>query len=221
MRPWMLTAPQVTLIESALTAFQAAWDARDPALLPPGTPRWLFLRWLQGQGVLFHGSPQPGLTEFEPRTPHDRSADEFSKRNGVFATSDALWALMYALRDRRRVRGMLNAALQVEEAGGWSDVRYFLSLAPQPDATVTRGEDLLTPGVVYVLPPDGFDLMPPYDWPGLGRVREPHLICPHPVRPLLAVPVTPGDFPLPVRLHDAATVNARCAADPWGFPWLD
>jgi len=77
MHPWMLTAPQATLPGSATTAFQAAWDARDPALLlPPETPRWLFLRWLQGLGVLFHGSPQAGLTEFEPRTPHDLSADD-------------------------------------------------------------------------------------------------------------------------------------------------
>lgn len=220
MRPWMLTAPQAGLTAADITAFQAAWDDRDPARLPTGTPRWLFLRWLHGQGVLFHGSPQAGLTEFELRTPHDLSVDEFSKRTGVYATSDSLWALMYALRDRRRVRRILNAALQVEQGGGWSDVRYFLSLAPQPDAIVTRGEDLLTPGVVYVLPPEGFDLMPSYDWPGLGRVREPHLLCPHPVRPVLAVPVMPTDFPLPVCLHDADTVDARCAADPWGFPWL-
>lgn len=221
MHPWMLTAPQATLPESATTAFQAAWDARDPALLPPETPRWLFLRWLQEQGVLFHGSPQAGLTVFEARTPHDLSADDFSKRTGVFATSDALWALMYALRERSRVKRMVNAALQVQQTGSWSETRYFLSLAPQPDLTVTGGQELLSTGFVYVLPPDGFERMPDYDWPGLGRVREPHLICPQPVRPLLAVPVTPADFPLPVRLHDAATVDARCAADPWGFPWLD
>lgn len=217
----MLPAPQDTLPDAAITVFQAAWAARDAGLLSPAVSRWQFLRWLEPRGVLFHGSPQSGLTVFKPRAPHDLSADDFSKRTGVFATSDALWALMYALRDRRRARRMLNAALQVQQAGGWSGTGYFLSLAPQPDVTVTRGHELLAPGVVYVLPPDGFDLMPPYDWLGQGRVREPHLLCPHPVRALMAVPVTPADFPLTVRLHDADRVDAHCAADPWGFPWLE
>ncbi|GGM12834.1 hypothetical protein [Deinococcus aerophilus] len=84
-----------------------------------------------------------------------------------------------------------------------------------------NGRDLLAPGYVYVLPGTGFEQMPPYDWPGLGTVLEPHWVNPHPVSPLLCVPVTPDDFPLPVRTHDAARVDARAAADPWGFPWLE
>ncbi|MEW6420327.1 MAG: hypothetical protein AB1511_01185 [Deinococcota bacterium] len=34
------------------------------------------------------------------------------------------------------------------------------------------------------------------------------------------MPVTPADFPLPVRTHAAGRVDARSQRDPWGFPWL-
>lgn len=217
MRPWMLEAPPVEPSDADLSAFRQALEARDPGLLPPGTPRWLFLNWLTAQGFLLHGSPQPGISEFEVRQAVDLSPDGFSNRAGVYATSDALWALMYALRDRSRVARMVNMALQVQGEDGWSGMRYFLSLAPRGPA-VLEGRSLLSPGFVYVLSPQGFDPMPPYEWPGLGTVREPQWVSPTPVRPLLPVPVTPDDFPLSARTHDAARVDARCAADPWGFP---
>lgn len=220
MRPWMLEAPPVEPSDADLAAFGRVLEARDPSLLPPGTPRWLFLNWLTAQGFLLHGSPQSGIPEFEVRQAVDLSPDGFSNRAGVYATSDGLWALMYALRDRSRVARMVNMTLQVREEGGWSASRSFLSLAPRGPA-VTDGRSLLSPGAVYVLPPQGFESMPPYEWPGLGTVREPQWVSPVPVRPLFQVAVTPDDFPLPVRTHDAARVDALCAADPWGFPWLE
>lgn len=216
MRPWMLEAPPLPISPDAEAAFWAALEG--PAPLPAGWPRWQFLQWVAAQGFLLHGSPQSDLTLFEPRTPHDLSPDDFSKRVGVFASSDGLWAMMYALRDRSRVARMLNMALQVRGVDGWSSMRYFLSLAPR-EGTVTDGAALLTPGTVYVLPPEGFGPMPHYDWPGLGTVREPQWLHAGPVRPLRRVPVIPADFPLPVGTHDAARTDALAAADPWGFPW--
>lgn len=209
----------MTLPEGAQEHFWAVLEASNPELLPEGLPRWVFLEWLAREGWLLHGSARGDLTLFEPRTPHDLSPDEFSKRTGVFAASDGLWALMYALRDRSRVRRMLNTALQVWEGDRWSLTRYFLSFAPR-DPGVKDGRALLAPGFVYVLPQGGFEPMPPYEWPGLGRVREPHWVNPNPVGPHLCVPVSPADFPLPVRVHDAARVDALAQRDPWGFPWL-
>ena len=169
---------------------------------------------------MLHGSQQGDITRFEPRTPFDLSPDEFSKRTGVFAASDGLWAMMYALKNRAEVQRIVNMALQVKEGGGWSQMLYFLSFASRhPGAE--DGSDLLASGFVYVLPADSFEQMPPYDWPGLGHVQEAHWINPNPVAPLMCVSVTPTDFPLPVRLHDAARVDALSASDPWGFPWLE
>ncbi|MBZ9712820.1 hypothetical protein [Deinococcus multiflagellatus] len=218
MLPAFSLAPEASLSASAYRAFEAAWAARDPDLLPAGVARWHFLQWLAGQGFLLHGSAQANLTRFEPRTPHDLSADDFSKRTGVFAASDGLWAMMYALRDRVRTARMLNMAVQVRQEGGWSPTGYFLSLAPRRPLHL-GGPALLVPGWVYVLPRTGFEPMPPYDWPGLGRVREPHWVSAQAAVPLLRVPVGPADFPLPVHTHDAATVDARAHANPWGFPW--
>nr|WP_216328892.1 hypothetical protein [Deinococcus aestuarii] len=217
----MLEAPALDLPEGGVKEFRAALGGRDLSRLHAAASRWAFLAWLAGEGWLLHGSARGDLTLFEPRTPHDLSPDEFSKRTGVFATSDGLWAMMYALLDRDRVARMLNAAVQVREAdGGWSPMRYFLSLAPR-DRSITDGRSFLSPGFVYVLPRGGFEPMPPYEWPGMGEVREPHWVSPNPVRPLLCVPVSPADFPLPVRTHDAARVDALSQLDPWGFPWLE
>lgn len=220
MRPWMLEAPPMTLDDATRAAFRAALDARDETRLPSGTPRWAWLQWLAERGFLLHGSNRADLAVFEPRTPHDLSPDEFSKRTAVFAASDGVWAMMYALTDRAKVKRVLNTAVQVRHADGWSTMRYFLSLAPREEK-VTDGRSLLRGGSVYVLPRDGFERMPPYEWPGLGDVLEPHWANPRSVTALFRVSVAPADFPLPVRTHDADRVDALCRADPWGFPWLD
>lgn len=218
MKPWMLEAPMVKLPASAIEAFELAFNQRDASLVPGGVPRWLFLDWLTRKGYLLHGSKCADITEFEPRTPHDLSADEFSKRTGVFAASDGLWAMMYALRGPQ-VKRMVNMALHYCTGFGFGDMKYDLSLAPR-SGEVTEGRTLMTPGFVYVLPPDGFEQMPAYDWPGLGTVCEPHWINPKSVSPTMCIPVEPDDFPLLVRVHDADRVDALCESDPWGFPWL-
>ena len=218
MPDWMLEAPMVNLPASAAQAFEIALHERDVSFLPDSVPRWLFLDWVARQGLLLHGSKRADIALFEPRTPHDLSADEFSKRTGVFAASDGLWAMMYALRGPQ-VKRMVNTALQYCTGFGFGEMKYFLSLAPK-SGPVSDGRTLMTPGFVYVLPPDGFEQMPAYDWPGLGTVLEPQWVNPNPVRPLLCVAVTPDDFPFPVRVHDAERVDARCRLDPWGFPWL-
>jgi len=215
MRSWMVQAPPLPAAAERLSR-----AVIETGTLPGDVPCWAVLESLARAGWRLHGSQRGDLREFGPRTPHDLSPDDFSKRTGVFAASDGLWAMMYALRDRSRVARMLNMALQVQQLSGeWSPTQYFLSLAPR-DPAVTDGRSLLAPGFVYVLPPQGFEQMPPYDWPGLGTVREPHWISSDAVRPVLRVAVAPADFPLTVRTHDAARVDALCRAAPWGFPWL-
>lgn len=216
----MLELPPYTLSQSDEKAFEAVLSARDATKLPESVPRWVFIHWLARQGWLLHGSDRADLTLFEPRTPKDLSPDDFSKRTAVFAASDGVWAMMYALRDRTLANGMLNMALQVRERGYSSPMRYFLSLSPV-ESGVTDGRNLLQAGSVYVLPPHGFEQMPAYEHPGLGEVLEPHWINPQPVRPITRVPVAPEDFPLLVRTHDAARVNPLSQTDPWGFPWLE
>lgn len=201
----------------------AVIEQRDASLLAPDVSRRACLDWLTSNGFLLHGSKRTDLSRFDPRAPVDRSPDEFSKRTAVFASSDGVWAMMYALVDRDRVRGMLNSAIQVWVGGGWSTHRYYLSLAPdEPVVEGTfGGRQLLSPGSVYVLPSAGFERMPPYEWPDVGRVLEPHWASSDPVDAVLRIDVVPTDLPIDVRIHDADLVDARATDDPWGFPWLD
>lgn len=215
----MLEAPKVKASESAVRAFEMVWIEQNLTALPDGVPRWLFLEWLAEQGYLLHGSPRTALVELASRDHDYGQPDAFSNTTGVYACSDALWAMMYALRGPE-VAQQSDMALRQWEDGQWSPVRYFYSVAPR-SPEVADARFLLTPGAVYVLSRTGFSPSPAYDHGGLGRVLEPHWVSPDPVRPLMVVPVRPADFPLPVRLHDAARVNALSRADPWGFPWLE
>lgn len=220
MHAWMLELPSDAWRQMNEEAFETTLSTRNAMKLPESVPRWVFLEWLTRRGWLLHGSNRADLSYFEPRTPKDLSPDTFSKRNAVFAASDGVWAMMYALVNRAQIKRVLNMALQVREHDSWSSMRYFLSLAPR-DPGVTDGRSLFQEGSVYVLPPHGFEQMPAYHWPGLGDVLEPHWANPQPVRPIMRVPVSPDDFPLPVRIHDAVRVDVLSQTDPWGFPWLE
>ena len=217
----MVEVPSIAVTPWVVARFHDVLGSGDLGALPEEVPRWVFLDWLTRQGCVLHGSNRSDLTWFEPREPHDLSPDDFSKRKAVFASSDALWALMYAVVDRpRKVKRMLSTAVQIEHHGSWTPMRYFLSVAPH-DSTVEDSSELLRSGAVYVLDKTRFEQMPPYEWPGVGKVLEPHWACPHPVEAALRVPVRPADLPLPVRIHDADRVDAASKADPWGFPWLE
>ena len=216
---WMQPAPQMHLLAEDEAAFAAALATRDVARLPAHLPRWFFLQWVAAQGYLLHGSKVGDIDQFVPRTPTDIGPDEFSKRTGVFAASDGLWAMMYALRDKGLVRRTMNMAQQVMVGGQWSPMQYFLSFGPR-DPAMQEGRALMTPGFVYVLPRTGFEQAPVLNWPGVGLCLEAHWVCPHPVRPLMVLPVIPEDYPLPVRVHDAERNDALAQRDPWGYPWL-
>ena len=215
----MLEQPAFALSAQAEGLFQRMWAERNQALRPGGVPLWAFLDWLTRRGYLLHGSPQAGLTELRPRRTHYGQPDEFSNTPGIYAASDGLWAMMYALGGRGRQQSDMALRLRGPD-GSWTPVRYFYSLSRQ-DPGEREGRALLRTGTVYVLAHSGFTASPPYEHGGLGWVQELHWVHPGPVIPLWAVPVSPEDFPLPVRIHDAEQVSERSRADPWGFPWLE
>ena len=221
MKSWMVQVPKTIVSRDLQESSERALNSGDIDVIPAGVPRWIFLEWLARQGWLLHGSNHRGLEVLVPSVPVDRSPDDFSKQTGVFASSDAAWAVMYAVVDRpRSVKRMLNTAVQIQGASGWNEINHFLSLAPR-DPTVSNPDELLRPGAVYVTSREGFSQMQPYFWPGLGTVQEPHWVAKKQVEVRLAVPVFPEDLPIPVRIHNADEVEAASARDPWGFPWFD
>ncbi len=167
---------------------------------------------------MLHGSGRPDIDVFTPRSPNDHSPDAFSKQRAVYGTTDAIWAIFYAILNRAPgAWSFLNAALQFADGeGGWSPMHYYFSLSHGAPAEPWR------PGVVYVLPPEGFEQQPP-DRIGGTPVLEPHFARRAPVRPLAKLRVRPGDFPFLDRIarHDRKRVDARSAEEPYGFPWLE
>jgi hypothetical protein len=183
-----------------------------------GAPKWQFLCWLTDtHDVLLHGSARDGVDEFEPRLPGDTS--EFGNREAVFAASDGLWAMFFAILDRTIARSLVNACFTVRtgiEGVDPDDVYYYFSV--NADA-LDRGRGF-GPGVVYLLPRATFEQQADDDHEGavIGSRQWASLV---PVRPLGRLAVTPDDFPFlaDVNGHDVETVIARAAADPDGFPW--
>ena len=216
-----LPRPPLSLDPARLATFEAAYAqvlAAAGGPVDPPAPTWAFLCWLADEKrVLLHGTADPGITRFEPRTPREYSDDAFSKQTAVFAAGDGIWALFYAIVHRQPEMRFLNGALQfVDPAGELSDMHYFFS--------VTKSLLPARPwrdGSVYILPRDGFTQQEAYELAG-RKVLEPQWAAPDAVKPLARLRVTPQDFPLlaSVRGHDPLEVDRRAASDPDGFPWL-
>jgi hypothetical protein len=178
----------------------------------------VFLCWLtEEKEVLLHGSGNPDIQLFEPRAPDAKDDNDFSQQTAVFASSEGIWPIFYAILDRENFRPrFLNGAIRFELPEGLSDTRYFFSVHD-----VVFEQNPWREGVVYVFPKEGFVIEPPDELAGL-TAHCPHWANLKPVKPLAKLRVTPKDFPfLPqVRSHNHEQTQARAKANPNGFPWL-
>lgn len=123
--------------------------------------------------VLLHGSNARTIGVFEPR---DQDTYRGQPTRAVFATTDPVWPLFFALTDTVRVGSRWNACVLSERPGG--SARYFFSVGAPDD-------EFWTEGAVYLLPRAPFR---PSDEPS-------EWVATSPVEPLAVVPATPGDFP--------------------------
>jgi hypothetical protein len=207
--------------EAAVDAFLELADANrgrrllDVDALLRETPRlvrWQFLCSLAARRrIAFHGTGDPRIERFEPREPVDFAP--FGRQRAVFATSDPIWAMFYAIVDRRRHELTLNnGCLVLEETG---DAYYYFS--------VSRRALSLRPwrtGHVYFLPADTFVEQPGAVYAG-RPARVPQLASPVAVTPFAHLRVAPRSFPFLERIggHDderlAEYAQAVMAAAPW------
>jgi hypothetical protein len=104
--------PSLSLSPSTRAAIEALLAAVDDA---PSVPLdvnellsghgeidlWKFLCGVADRRrIAFHGTGDPGIESFEPRRPIDFAP--FGDQKAVFATSDPIWAMFYAIVDRVR-----------------------------------------------------------------------------------------------------------------------
>ena len=177
---------------AAERAFAVAADALfagEAVTIPE--PRLDFLRWLaENRPVAFHGSPRDDLTELSTER-QSRDATAWGDQQAVYASSDPVWAIYFAcLRRDGGWKGTRNGSLGTP--GGPLYPRRYFFLHNRGSASPDR----LGPGSLYLLPPDTFVA----DAPLAGVVDTAHLVSFEPVKPLVRVDVTPGDFPFRDRI---------------------
>jgi len=182
----------------------------------PDAPVWAWLNWLcDTQGFVAHGTGQGDIALFEPRQSND--IRWFGNRKAVYAASDALWAMFFAIMNRPTVpMTVVNAAISVWLSGKL-EPRYFFGANR---AALEGGA--FRDGWVYLLPAAGFEREP--GGTQLGLVFESHhLACLEPVRPAFRVAVRSSDFPFLERVYayDDDALAAGVSRDPDGFPWLE
>ena len=194
------TAPRTSTLSSARRATSHPWE---------------FLCGLaERREIAFHGTGDPDIESFEPREPIDFAP--FGQQEAVFATSDPIWAMFYAIVDRDRYSVTLNnGCILVMDSEGRPGAPYYYF-------SITRGALEQRPwrsGYVYFLPPETFVEQPSGTYAG-HEARVPQLASPVAVKPFARLRVDPSDFPFlgTIRGHDddrlASTRRPSCPRPP-------
>jgi hypothetical protein len=222
-RPHLSLSPST---EAAIEELLSAVDtARDLPLDVEGLLRryvdvdpWKFLCGLgDRRRIAFHGTGNADIDSFEPRQPIDFAP--FGDQRAVFATSDPIWAMFYAIVDRDRHEITLNnGCIFVLDEDGRSGVpHYYFSISRQ-----ALGEQPWRSGHVYLLPADSFVEQPSGEYAG-HTARVPQLASPVPVTPFARLRIDPADFPFlaQIRGHDDARLAEYARAVMTAAPWPD
>jgi hypothetical protein len=178
-------------------------------------PKWQFLCHLADHhNIALHGSGDPNILLFEPRQSND--LNEFGNQKAIYAASDGLWAMFFAIVDRERVGSITNACVRLTDESGTRQGPYYVfsvsqsALPNQPWRT----------GTVYLLPRSTFITQSPMAF-GSYQVHIAQLASFVPVQPLAKLTVTPADFPflMQIRGHDDQRLQEYATALQTGAPW--
>jgi len=218
---YWLTQPRVNSDETTQNAFDALWNSTFriggcPTIeytLP--YPKWQFLCHLADQyDIALHGSGNPNIALFEPRQSND--LNEFGNQKAVYAASDGLWAMFFAVVDRDCVGSITNACVRLADETGTSHGPYYVFSVSQSDLLNQPWRT----GTVYLLPHSTFITQPPMAF-GSYQVHFAQLASVQSVQPLAKLTITPEDFPFlsQIRGHDDERLQEYAAALQTGAPW--
>jgi hypothetical protein len=177
-------------------------------------PKWQFLCYVADHyDIALHGSGDPNIALFEPRQSNDLS--EFGNQKAVYAASDGLWAMFFAIVDRDRVQSITNACVRLTDETGTFGPYYVFSVS----RSALPGQPWRT-GTMYLLPLSTFVPQPPIAF-GSYQVQIAQLASFVPVRPLAKLTVAPADFPflMQIRGHDDQRLQEYATALQTGAPW--
>lgn len=139
-------------------------------------PKHEFLHYLvEHHPVLVHGSNRPDIEILEPRAESDNAGRVI---HAVFAASDGIWSMFFAILDRKPYGFSVHNGCRREPGG---KVYYF--------STSTLHDQPWTDGMMYVLPRDSFEQMLDAD----GNPTD-QWMSRSAVRPLAKLAIAPADF---------------------------
>jgi len=181
--------------------YESLWAETEqgggPIQLPVDMPVGGFVRWLGDRDeVIFHGSNRSDIDVFQPRRESTELHDPSGRGNlaAVYGTHDGLWAMFFAVVDRRRMKGSIRSGVErlTNRAGEVMDA-YRFSVSSESEATWCNG-------TLYILPRDRFKRLEMFP----GGPRSAEWACVGEVSPLARVLVSPADFPFldDVGVHD-------------------
>jgi hypothetical protein len=181
-------------------------------------PKHEFLRYMvESRSFLLHGSRTPDISVFQPiRLSSDTVA--FGRQAAVYAASDSIWPIVFAILDRQVYRGVFhNECSRVELDGRLSPPFYTFALEA---AALARRP--WTDGTVYLMPRESFTPRPPDIEDGLTVYCQ-EWVSRAPVEPIAQLAVGPDDFPFLDECwgFDAETLLARLGAYPETWPFGD
>lgn len=217
---YWLTRPNMDFDETTRKAFDELLAAEIDAdgcptiefTLP--RPKWQFLCHLADQhDIALHGSGDPDIALFEPRQSND--LNEFGNQKAIYAASDGLWAMFFAVVDRDRVKSITNACVRLaDQTGTLHGPYYFFSVS----RSALPNRPWRT-GTVYILPRSTFITQSPMAF-GSHQVQIAQLASFEPVQPLAKLTITPEDFPFlaQIRGHDDERIQEYATALQTGAP---
>ena len=105
---FLLPRPPLDSSPEKQRAFDDLWQSRPEGgflnyHLP--YPKWQFLSYLcESRELVLHGSQDVGIGIVEPRQANDTKA--FSNQRAIYATTDGIWVIYFAILDRQKHRGL-------------------------------------------------------------------------------------------------------------------
>ena len=161
-----------------------------PVACDDAYPKCEFLRYLVDvRGYLLHGSRERDIQVFEPRPASD--VNPFSAQRAVYAASDGIWPMVFAIRDRRPGQGTFyNGCTRVvyDDASRGEPYYHFAM------AAAGLRERPWCAGMMYVLPRQTFVPHPLLEEDGIRFTLE-EWASPEAVHPVAKLEVEPADFP--------------------------
>lgn len=178
-----------SIYETAVTSTGDQWIGYDHS-----EPKYKFLNYLiEKKAVLVHGTNNSEIREFTPRK--QTLANDRDIVNAVFAASDSVWSMYFAIVNRSEYKGSLrNMCITVPTKLG---IKRFYFFSINKEVVENRWRD----GVIYLFSKSDFEQ---------GGAKN-EWICKRPIKPIAKIKVTPEDFPFldDVRSHDESDTMVK------------